>query len=195
LAVAIAIAGRIGLVEIPRISPIMAAQITVPNFGLLAIAAVLVLLLVTAAARRWSEPPPAVSPAASISWRRDEHRYYHERRLVIALVAVVTFLPVLAGLADSWRMMSIWPTGTWECIQGELACLVEFPEACLSLVLVFLALQSVFSRRPQSPEVAAGDPPGLAPGLFLVNWFALLAIVVFAAPILGTWGFAYWFNR
>ena len=65
LAVTIAIAGRIGLVEIPRISPIMAAQITVPNFGLLALAAVLVLLLVTAAARRWSEPP-AASAAASV---------------------------------------------------------------------------------------------------------------------------------
>jgi hypothetical protein len=195
LAVMIAIAGRIGLVELPRISPLMAAQITMPKFGLLVLAAMLVLLLVTAAARRWSEPLPSDSAVASIPWRRDERRYYHERRLVIVLLAAVAFLPVLATLSDTWHLLDGWPISIWGRIREELAALVEFPEACLSLVLVFLAIQSVSSRRPQIPEAAANDPPGLAPGLFLVNWFALLAIVVFAAPILGTWGFAYWFNR
>jgi hypothetical protein len=112
LAAMIAIAGQIGRVEIPRISPILAAQITVPGFGLLALAAALVLLLVMAAARRWSEPLSTDSATESLRWRRDERRYHHERRPVIVLLAAVTFLPVLRALLD-FSGRSSWEWMTW----------------------------------------------------------------------------------
>ena len=83
----------------------------------------------------------------------------------------------------------------WGLMQWSLAGLVTIPDGFLSLALMFLAVQSILSKRPKDTAAASSDPPRLAPGLFLVNWFALLAIVVFAAPILGAWGFAFWFNR
>jgi hypothetical protein len=68
------------------------------------------------------------------------------------------------------------------------------PEMCLSLAIAILAVESVFLRRSNDAGPAPSTPLWLAPGLFLLNWFVLLTIVVFAAPILGAWGFALWFR-
>jgi hypothetical protein len=186
----IALAGRIALVEVPEISPILADYIAVPRPYRLAFAVALVLLLVTTAARRWSEPLPTGSAAGSGSWRRDESRYYHERRFVAALLGVSVFATYFCGVLGPCGMLFVWGFMQW-----SLAGLVTIPDGFLSLALMFLAVQSFLSKRPNDTVAASRAPPRLAPGLFLVNWFALLAIVVFAAPILGVWGFAFWFNR
>jgi hypothetical protein len=68
------------------------------------------------------------------------------------------------------------------------------PETCLSVALIVLAVQSAFSGRSKRPDAVHMDPPPLAPGLFLLIWWVLLAIIVFGVPILGAWGFALGFN-
>jgi hypothetical protein len=189
LAAMIAIAVRIGSVEIPRISPILASQIALPGLGMSALAAPLVLLVVTAVARRLSEPSPAAFAGnISVAWRRVEGRYYHERRLVIVLLAAATFLPMVPALMD------IWGAGFWESTRWRLTAVLTMPEACLPLAIVMLATASVSSRGSEDPVAASIAPSRLAPGLFLASWLAVLVIIVFAAPILATWGFAYWFN-
>ena len=76
----------------------------------------------------------------------------------------------------------------------EFASLVLMPEGCLSLAIMLLAVESIFSGRPKDAGATSIPPSRLAPGLFLLNWSMLLAIVLFAAPILGAWGFALCLN-
>jgi hypothetical protein len=181
----IVLAGRIALVEIPRISPILADHISVPRPHRLILGAALVLLLVTAAARRWSEPSPAGSATGSEPWRRDESRYYRERPFLVVLVAAVALAPWPREVLDF---------SDWEWMRCVAASLIMMPEGCLSLALMLLAVQSVFSKRPNDAGATSIAPSRLAPGLFLLNWSMLLAIVLFAAPILGAWGFALCLN-
>ena len=57
------LAGKVALVEVPGITPILAANIFMPRSHQFVAAAVLVLLLVSVAACRWSEPPSSGSAA------------------------------------------------------------------------------------------------------------------------------------
>jgi hypothetical protein len=182
LAATVALAGRIALVEIPTVSPLLAAQISVPAPHRLALAALLVMLLITPAARRWSEPLPVPLAAASGTWRRVEGRYYHERRWLILLLAVVVAVPLLPLMLDFWA-----PRG-WGC---SLWYLVIMPEGALPLALLCLAVESEVSARQKPSPATVMDRPRLAPGLFVLIWAVLLVIVLAAAPILGAWGFAH----
>jgi len=193
LATTIVLSVRIALVEVPDITPALAADIHMPRLHQLVAAAVLVLLLVSAAARRWSEPPPVGSAVGNWSWRRDEGRYYHERRiLLLPLAGVMLILLVREGLMTSWWIINSCSRGLLgdlEAIRYWLVGLFESPQICLSLALIVLAVQSAFPGWSKCPDANRMDPPRLAPGLFLLIWSVLLAIVVFGVPILGAWDF------
>jgi hypothetical protein len=180
------LAGRIALVEIPYIAPILAANIPMPQPQQLAFGALLAILLVTTAARRWAEPSPTSRAAAGGSWHRDEGRYYHEWRLLVLLVVGVATALHIVLLLGSW--------GGWREMRWYLAGLLTNPVGTLSLALWILALQGVFSRAPKRANNASIDRPRLAPGLFLLVWSALLVIVIFGVPILAAWGFALCFR-
>jgi hypothetical protein len=181
----ILLTARIALVEIPTISPVMAACIRVPTPLHLTGAIVLMVLLVSAVARRWSEPSPAALGRAA--WRRDEARYYHERLILllplggialahstVRIQAAYLEFRNFFGFSD-WRMV-----GT--CIEG--------PVACLSLALVMLTAQTAFRGWSKRSAVLATVQPRLTPALFLLTWLVLLIIIVCSAPILGSWCFA-----
>jgi hypothetical protein len=194
LTIMILLAGRIALVEVPEIAPILVANTPMPTSHRLAIAAVLVLILVCAAARRWSEPLPVGSAAGSEPWHRDELKYYHERRIPLFLLAGVMLAQLVGTSLDSYRAWG--PTASylgwmsWPCAFDWIMT----PLGCLSLAVIFLAVQSIFFRKSKCVGVAPIYRPRLAPGLFLLTWSVLLAIVVFGVPILAAWGFALWFN-
>jgi len=169
LAITILLAGRIVLVEVPGISPILAANIVMPTPSQLTIAAVLTLMFVSAAARRWSEPPSNGFAIGSGFWRREEQRYYHEHRILVFLLAGV-LLAQLVGisldLAFNWEWMGMgWCSAFYW---------LETPQGYLSLALIFLAVESVFSGRSECAGTAPAERPRLAPGLFLLIWSALL---------------------
>jgi hypothetical protein len=149
----------------------------------LAIGTVLALLAIITAARRWSEPPLTSCTSDGGNWRRDEGRYYHERRLLIVLLAAVVLVSCLRGVL-----------GPWEWMRYDLAGLVMYPSGSLALALFCLALQSAFSGWPKRPGSVPIGQPRLAPEPFLLTSFVLLAIFIFAMPILAAWGFALWFR-
>jgi hypothetical protein len=179
----ILLTARIALVEIPTISPIMAACIRVPTPLHLTGAIVLMVLLASAVARRWSEPSPAALGRAA--WRRDEERYYHERLiLLLPLGGIVLAQSILCKQAAYlWcrKYYSDW------CAVGVF---FEGPVACLSLALVMLTVQTAFRGWSKRSAVLATFQPRLTPALFLLTWLVLLIIIVCSAPILGSWCFA-----
>jgi hypothetical protein len=182
LAAMVLLAVRIAFVEIPVVSPVLAANISVPGPPRLAAAAVLVLIVATVVALRWSELP-AEHTNQPVPWRRDEGRYHHERRwLAAALGGAAIASLVVVGL----RQTS--PRPDWD----ELAYLFMIPENCLTIALVLVAVASVSSGWFRRSDATAVQPPRLAPGLFLVVWSGLLTIIVCSAPLLGAWGLAFW---
>ncbi len=178
----ILLAGRIALVEVPGVTPVLAATIFMPTPHQLVAAAVLVLALVSAVAHRWSEPPSAESAAGGVSWRRDEERYHHERRLLLLLLGGILLTNCVVMGIELFRMFAFW-------------FLIESPVACLSLALAILAMQGVFLGWSKRSATIVPPLPRLSPALFLVIWSSLLTIVVCSAPILGAWGFALWLKR
>ena len=184
LTTTIVLSVRITLVEVPSITPALAADIPMPRLHQIVAAAVLVLLLISAAARRWSESPPVAEATGDFAWRHDEQRYYHERRILVLLLAGVMLISLVRGIMG-------WPS---EMLKWYLADLILSPQGCLSVALICLAAQSVFPGRSKCPGAVHMEQPPLAPGLFLLVWSVMLAIIVFGVPILGAWGFALWFN-
>jgi hypothetical protein len=174
---------RIIAVEIPTTSPIMTANINMPAVPQLAAAVILVAGLAAAIARRWSEPPGAgLSDAV---WRRDEWGYYHERRPLVFLlggIAMAKFVTLQRELfsVGGWRMLD-WRDNFY---------LMSSPVPALSLVLVLVASQVVFSRWMKRSDTAAAEQPRLTPALFLTVWLVLVVMIVCIAPILGAWHFA-----
>jgi hypothetical protein len=183
LAVTVLLAVRIAFVEIPIVSPLLAAHISIPSPPRLTAAAALVLIVATVIARRWSELP-AEHSSQSMPWRRDEGRYHHERRWLAAILggAAIASLVVMALRHTSS------PIRDWD----ELAYLFMIPMNCLTIALVLVAVVSVFSACFRRSDSTAVQPPRLAPGLFLLVWSTLCTIVVCSAPILGAWGLAFW---
>ena len=96
------------------------------------------------------------------------------------------------GCVRHWTLLA-WE---WSCFRwtGFGLVLDYDPHGCLSLALISLAVQSMFSGRRNAPTSLRLSRPRLAPGLFLLIWLALLTIVVFGVPILAAWGFALWFH-
>jgi hypothetical protein len=189
LAVMVLLTGRIALVEFPAIAPIFADNILVPRPYQFVAAAVLVLLLVSVIARRWPEPPPVVSSAGGGSWRRDEGRYHHERRILVWLLAAVALAEgrgLILAIFEQWNWRPNW--FSWE----TLDCFFDSSVGCLSLALIILAVQGMFSGWSKRPDAVATARSRLAPMLFLLVWSVMLTIVVCGAPILGAWGFALW---
>ncbi len=159
------------LVEVPSISPIMAAYIFRPSPLCLAAGVVLTVMLTAAVARRWSEPPRGEFAPEIGNWRRDPRRYYHERRglvLRLGFVALATYLVLqyavnmhFQALFSSWRFsVSQWVS---------VLCSLYFPTSFLSLVLVLLAVQVASFRRPASRDAAAADALATADRLALAN--------------------------
>jgi len=140
------------------------------------------MLLATAIARRWSEPPLAETAARRVAWRRDERRYYHERSAPLLFLGSIALAKCIALGQDIYPWVSEW--------SNIHLYFFSLPEASLSLVLVLLAVQVVISRWRKRSDVSAMEQPRLTPALFLTLWFALLAIIVCSAPILGAWRFA-----
>jgi hypothetical protein len=190
LATTIMLSGRIALVEVPDITPALAADIPMPRPHQWVVVAVLTLLLASAAARRWSEPPLLVDTIGNLNWRRDETRYYHERRILLLPLAGVMLIFLIHATLISWETLRCFTRGLSYC----LAALTASPEVGLSAALIVLAVQGAFFGGRKCFDTALVYESPLAPGLFLLIWSALLAIIVFGVPILGAWGFALWFN-
>jgi hypothetical protein len=188
LTTTIVLSERIAFVEVPGITPALAADILMPLPHQIAAAAALTLLLVSAAARRWSEPPRAYSAFGSWTWRRDERRYYHERRIFLLLLAGVLSMSLVRAIVcdymGSLGAMLISTAYDW----------IPSAQVCLSAVLIVLAVQSAIFRWSKCDNDIPMAPPQLAPGLFVLIWLVLLAIIIAGVPILGAWGFALGFN-
>jgi hypothetical protein len=182
LAAMILITARIAVVEIPAISPLMAANISMPAPIQFAAAMLLAVGLATAIARRWAEPLPDDAIPRKATWRRDERRYYHERLPLILLLSGAAWLEcVVLGC----MLLRRWPS-SWE----EIACLFASPVETLSLALFLLAVQvALFGLRKRSDSLAITQPR-ITPALFAVVWLAALAIMACAAPVLSAWHFA-----
>jgi hypothetical protein len=181
----IVLSERIAFVEIPAISPALAAEISMPRAHLLVASAVLVLLLISAIARRWSELPTRLGGTENHSWRRDESRYYHERRILLLPLAVVLLISLVRGCID-------WP---WYTLMWSLADWIESPQTCLSVALIVLVMQITFSGDRKCFDATLEPRPRLAPGLFWLIWLVLLAIVVSLVLVFDAWGFALWFKQ
>ena len=185
LTVMLLLTARIIVVEIPAISPIMAANIPLPTPSQLAAAVVLVAMLATAVARRWSELPCVGSVRTISPWRRDEWRYYHEGRVLILFLGGIA----LAECVVLGQQLITFFHG-WTYDRYVIGCLLWSPIECLSLVLVLLAAHvAIFGRSKRSGGIAT-EQPRLTPGLFLVVWFSAFMIVACSAPILSAWHFA-----
>ena len=187
LTTTIMLSARIALVDVPDITPALAAEIHMPRPHHIVAAAVLTLLLISAAARRLSEPSPVAVATGDFAWRRDEQRYYHERRIVVLLLAGVMLVKCAVWLHDQGVPVFDWEDTVWYLVMG--------PVGCLPLALICLAVQSVSSGWSNCSSPASMERPRLAPGLFLLVWSVLVAIIVFGVPILGAWGFALGFNH
>ena len=194
LTITIALSARIALVEVPKITPAMAADISMPQPHQMMAAAVLVLLLAIACARRWSEPRQGGSPARCWGWRRDEGRYYHERPVLLVPLALVAMGGSIASSLEVYRQYFGMSYFSWKELLWDRTAWIESPEICLSIALLILAMQIALFRRSKAPNVDRLDPLPLAPGLFLLVWTVLIALIVFGIPILGAWGFALGFN-
>ena len=193
LTITILLAGRIALVEVPGIAPVFVANTPIPGPHRLVLGAVLALLLISAAARRWSGPPSVGFAAGSEPWRRDEQRYYHERCSLVYLLAGVIMAQLVGTSLDSYTAWG-W-TGSYLGWMNWPSAFywIMTPHGCLSLAIIVLAVQSMFSARSKCSDAATVGWPRLAPGLYLLTWFSLLTIVVFGVPILAAWGFVLWF--
>jgi hypothetical protein len=193
LTVMILLTVRIAVVEIPTISPIMAAHFRVPAPFQLATGAVLMVMLTTAVARRWSEPQWSGNATGIAVWRREEKRYYHERRSLILILGGVALAKCIEGavaLAEMWygffKQGSALVWTFWDSIGSFLT----YPTGCLSLALILLVLHVAFSGRLKRTDALAMEQPRLSPGIFLIVWFSALTIIVCSAPILASWHFA-----
>ena len=156
---------RICLVEVPSISPIMAAYIFRPSPLCLAAGVVLTAMLTAAVARRWSEPPRSEFAPEIGNWRRDSWRYYHERRGLVLLLGVVAPANYLVSLYAVNMYFQPW-FSSWHFSVSQWVsslCSLYFPTSFLSLVLVLLAVQVAFFRRPASRDAVATAPPRLTP--------------------------------
>ena len=184
LAVMVLLAARIVVVEIPTITPVLAAHIYMPPPLQLAAVSVLVLFLATLVACRWLQPPLARIAPEDTAWRRDVRRYYHERRLLqLFLGGIALAFLVVAGRGVYGFGMSKW---------YSFGYIFTMPMETLSLALVLLAMQGLFSGWSEHPESVAVEQPRWTPARFLLVWSATLTIIVCAAPILGAWGLAFW---
>ena len=177
---------RIALVEIPTISPIMAAHIPVPSLPQAAAAFVLAAASATVVARRWSEPLAAGDVSGKAVWRRDTSRYCHESRLLVLALGVIALAECIDAGYTLWSQSGYLRSNRLEAVE----CLLSFPTISLSLALGLLAVQVVFLRRSKRSGAVAIEQPRLTPGIFLLVWLSFFLIIACAAPILGSWHFA-----
>lgn len=185
LAMMLRLTARIVLIEVPRITPVLAANIPAPTPYRWTPAIALALLLTAVVAYRWSKLPAAELAANNVTWRRDENRYFHERFVLLLLLAAV-------GLAECIKVLCGMFAFGWWPIWEVLPYLVAEPMGALSLALILLAAQGVFSGRSKHRDAVAAQPAELRPGLFLLVWTALLMIVLCTAPVFAAWGFGLW---
>ena len=178
LAIMLRITARVVLIEVPRITPVLAANIPAPAPYRWTPAIALALLLTAVVAYRWSKLPAVGLVADGVSWRRDESRYYHERFVLLLLLAGVGLAECINVLWGMFAFFRWWPF--WEV----LPYLVTEPMGALSLALILLAAQGVFSGRSKRRDAVSTQPAGLRPGLFLLVWTGLLMIVLCGARCL-----------
>ena len=176
---------RICLVEVPSISPIMAAYIFRPSPLCLAAGVVLTAMLTAAVARRWSEPPRGEFAPEIGNRRRRSWRYYHERRGLVLLLGVVSpanYRLAVCGQHVLPAMVSSWHFSVSQWVSS--LCSLYFPTSFLSLVLVLLAVQVAFFRATGEPRCRRQRAPRLTPALLLTVWLLLTMIVVCSVPAL-----------
>ena len=170
------------LVEVPSISPIMAAYIFRPSPLCLAAGVVLTVMLTAAVARRWSEPPRGEFAEIG-NWRRDPRRYYHERRglvLRLGFVALATYLVLQYAVNMHFQaLFSSWHFSVSQWV--SVLCSLYFPTSFLSWFWSFWPCKSHLSG-----DRRAGTPPRLMPSLLLTVWLLLTTIVVCSVPALST---------
>jgi hypothetical protein len=189
LAVMLALTLRIALVEVPGVTPILAANINVPTAWRLVPSVLLVLLLTTVVAARWSKLSAFGPATTAATWRRDDGCYYHER-LIIPLflggAGLAMGITDVCGIAAAMSFFSNPP--------GWLAVgyVMMMPSGSLWVAMLLLAVQAVLSAWRNRREPFVAEPLRLSPGLFLLLWVALLAVIVCSAPIFAAWGLALW---
>jgi hypothetical protein len=189
LAAYFSLVARVVLVEVPRVSPVMALHIGVPAVLRLAAACVLVLILATAVALRWSRMPIGVSDRC-LSWRNNESRYYHERRSLLLILGGVALAMYITMGWSLYSMSQGWGGSDLMC----LVYIMETPTGSLSLALIALAAQRGFSKFPKTSPAIPIEQSRLLPGLFAVVWTTVLMIVLGSVPLLTAWGLALWFQ-
>jgi hypothetical protein len=180
LAATVLLTTRIVLVEIPTISPVMAANIRMPRLLALAAAVLATSVAATVVARRWSEPA-ACAVAAKATWRREESRYYHERR---------TLLVLLGSVALAQCIVSEYRVFPWVFDWTDVFYPLTNPVGTVSFAVVLLTVHALFSSRSKHAGVIAAEQSQLMPQVFCVVWFAVILILLCSAPILGSWRFA-----
>jgi hypothetical protein len=199
LAATFLLLARIATVEIPTISPVLSKFFCLPTWLQWIAVVALVLGLAAAVARRWATPQSPVIAPSRATWRRNSLRYYHERRLLIVPLGVVALLSVLGAykaVVEMWisnpirnELWGMWGKGVKAVLAlvCEIAC---WPEICLSLAMVLIAVRVMLDVRSRRSEIAATAQPHMQPRLFLTLWLGLAAIIVCSAPLIAAWNFA-----
>jgi hypothetical protein len=201
---------RIVAVEIPTISPLLAAQIRMPPPLSLAGGVVLATALAAGVARRWSDlrvgqspdcaasdrqdtnavavgAPDVFHPADSpppTTWRRNQRRYYHERCILLWPLGCLELLTCIIF----WRHMNEICFRLYDAY--TVFTFVSNPIENLSFVLALLAVQTASYKLRKRAEANQREQPRLTPAVFLLVWSATLLIIACSVPLLGSWRFA-----
>ncbi|MEN6449967.1 MAG: hypothetical protein ABFC96_05720 [Thermoguttaceae bacterium] len=177
----IVIVSRYVFIEVPKLAPIMTANIPSPSPPLLAAAVVLTLFLAGAIAKRWCGSSPVeanLRPSASFG---------HPCRaaFLVLLIGLAAMMETVIGILKYYVGFTMGSPRLLETM-GQF---VENPAGCLSLALTLLAVQVLYVNWRRPNDAFPTEKPQLMPGLFLLTWSSLTMIILCSAPILASWAF------
>ena len=96
------------------------------------------------------------------------------RKPLLSRAVCLLLLLAAVGLAECISLLCGMFAFGWWSVWEVLPYFVMEPMGALSLALVLLAVQGVFSGRSKHRDAVTAQPAGLRPGLFLLVWTALI---------------------